>query len=561
MSPQAEAAAADPPTYHEAPPHHPHLTTQTDGVVLASEADAELLAKMGYKQELKRNFTTIEVFGIAFSIMGLLPSIASTLAFSLPAGPGGMVWSWFLASGCIFVVGLSNGRFRQYWWTHYFSSPKTRNYLCFLVGYSNSLGLIGGLCSIDYGNPLFLRRLIVIANDGEWTPSSGLIYVVFMICVITHGVLASTLSKVMGRLQSFSVFMNIALILATIIALPIGRSGGRNDGGFIFSTVQNLTTWPTGWAFMLAWLSPIWTIGAFDSCVMSEEASNAAKAVPMGILMSIGMCWLLGFVIVVVLAACVDPDLSSVLGSSFGQPMAQIYYDAVGKSGAIGFMTLVFIVQYLMGLSIVVAASRQMWAFSRDGALPFSSFFRPISKTFGFIPLRTVWGCVLVALVLGLLCLIAPAAASALFSLAVAANNLAWMVPILSRVVWGQHKFTPAAFYTGRFSTPIAWFAIAFLVFGISLAMFPVGGPNPAPDVMNYTVVVNMTVWGGATVYYFLSARKWFTGPKTTLEEVEGVVQHQLTDEQRRELVQEGLVVESDGRTETVTSAAEKKKE
>jgi len=34
----------------------------------------------------------IEVFGIAFSIMGLLPSIASTLSYSIPAGPAGMVW-------------------------------------------------------------------------------------------------------------------------------------------------------------------------------------------------------------------------------------------------------------------------------------------------------------------------------------------------------------------------------------------------------------------------------------------------------------------------------------
>lgn len=31
------------------------------------------------------------------------------------------------------------------------------------------------------------------------------------------------------------------------------------------------------------------------------------------------------------------------------------------------------VVQFFMGLSILVAASRQMWAFSRDGALPFSS--------------------------------------------------------------------------------------------------------------------------------------------------------------------------------------------
>lgn len=138
--------------------HHPDLVLTGDGgEVLASEADAELLAKMGYKQELKRNFSTLEVFGIAFSIMGLLPSIASTLVFSLASGPAGMVWSWFLASGCIFVVGLAMSDLGSamptsgglYWWTHYFSSPGTRNYLCFLVGYSNSLGLIGGLCSIN----------------------------------------------------------------------------------------------------------------------------------------------------------------------------------------------------------------------------------------------------------------------------------------------------------------------------------------------------------------------------------------------------------------------------
>lgn len=61
--------------------------------------------------------------------------------------------------------------------------------------------------------------------------------------------------------------------------------------------------------------------------------------------------------------------------------MAQIYYDALGKQGAMGFVAFLFIVQYLMGLSIVIAASRQMWAFSRDGALPFSPFFRPIVRS------------------------------------------------------------------------------------------------------------------------------------------------------------------------------------
>ncbi|RMZ81788.1 hypothetical protein DV738_g2041, partial [Chaetothyriales sp. CBS 135597] len=494
---------------------------------LTSEEDAAVLAKMGYKQELRRSFSMIEVFGIAFSIMGLLPSMASTLAYSIPAGPVGLVWGWFLASMFIFVVGLAMADLGSamptsgglYWWTHYFASPKYKNPLCFLVGYSNSLGLVGGLCSIDYGFSLMFLSVIVIARDGNWEPSNGIIFVVFLATVACHALIASVLAKIMGKLQTVFVIMNFVLIIATIVALPIGSKHKLNSASFIFTKVDNLTTWPSGWTFMLSWLSPIWTIGAFDSCVhMSEEASNATKAVPYGILMSIGSCWLFGWILTIVIAACMSQDPESILASPFGQPMAQIYYDALGKKGALGMMALLMIVQFLMGVSILVAASRQSWAFSRDGALPFSKFFRPISKTFGYIPLRTTLGCALVAMILGLLCLIGPAAAQALFSLAVAGNNLAWGVPIFARLVWGQDKFSPGPFYTGRFSAPLGWTAIVFLVFGIILSTFPVGGPNPTADTMNYTVVINMVVWGSCLLYYFIDARKWFTGPQSTIE-------------------------------------------
>ncbi|KAL8946051.1 MAG: hypothetical protein Q9222_007502, partial [Ikaeria aurantiellina] len=516
---------------------------------LSSDDDAAALAKLGYKQELRRNFSMIEIFGIAFSIMGLLPSIASTLAYSIPAGPVGMVWGWFLASGFIFIVGLAMADLGSamptsgglYWWTHFFSSPATRNPLSFLVGYSNTLGLVGGLCSIDYGFSLMFLSVIVIARDGNWTPSNGVIYATFLACVLCHATLASIMSKIMGKLQTVFVVMNFILIAATIIALPIGAKNRRNDGHYIFAQTENLTTWPTGWAFMLSWLSPIWTIGAFDSCLhLSEEAKNCVKAVPFGILMSIGSCWFFGFIIVIVLAATINPDLESVTGSKFGQPMAQIYFDAIGKNGTMGLMSLLFIVQFLMGISIIVAASRQFWAFSRDGALPFSSFFRHISQRFGYIPLRAVWGCAFLAAILGLLSLIAPAAAQALFSLAVAGNNLAWGTPIFARVVWGQRKFKPGPFYTGdRFSVPIAWVAIVFLVFGIILSMFPVEGPNPTPESMNYTVVINMAVWGGALAYYFIDARKWFTGPKIT------IASDNLTEEQEVAIREEGLDVKT----------------
>ena len=157
---------------------------------------------------------------------------------------------------------------------------------------------------------------------------------VFLATVSCHALIASTMARVMGKLQTVFVVMNFVLIFATIIALPIGRKHTLNSASYIFTHVDNLTTWPSGWAFMIAWLSPIWTIGAFDSCVhMSEEAANATKAVPYGILMSIGSCWLFGWILCIVIAACIDTNLENVLGSPFGQPMAQIYYDSLGKVG------------------------------------------------------------------------------------------------------------------------------------------------------------------------------------------------------------------------------------
>lgn len=124
------------------------------------------------------------------------------------------------------------------------------------------------------------------------------------------------------------IYANVALVIATVIALPIGKAKNNppvNSGAYIFGHLDNQTTWPTGWAFIIAWLSPIWTIGAFDSCVhMSEEALHAARAVPIGIIGSSGLCGLLGFVSLIIISTVINKDLDAVMNTKFGQPMAQV---------------------------------------------------------------------------------------------------------------------------------------------------------------------------------------------------------------------------------------------
>ncbi|GMF52073.1 unnamed protein product [[Candida] boidinii] len=98
--------------------------------------DVDLLAEIGYKQELKRKFSTFQIFGIAYSIMGLLPSIASVTGTGLASGPAGFVWSWILSSCFILLVGISMSELGSaiptsgglYYWTYYYAPEKIRKF-------------------------------------------------------------------------------------------------------------------------------------------------------------------------------------------------------------------------------------------------------------------------------------------------------------------------------------------------------------------------------------------------------------------------------------------------
>ena len=54
--------------------------------------------------------------------------------------------------------------------------------------------------------------------------------------------------------------------------------------------------WPNGFAFIMSFMAPVWTIAAYDSCVLiSEEATNARTAVPFAIISCVVSGGLLGW--------------------------------------------------------------------------------------------------------------------------------------------------------------------------------------------------------------------------------------------------------------------------
>lgn len=490
--------------------------------------DEKLLAEIGYKQELKRKFSTFQVFGIAYSIMGLLPSISSLTGTGLTAGPAGFLWSWLISALFIFCLGVSMAELASaiptsgglFYWTYYYAPAKYRVIISYVIGLSNSMALCSGLVSIAYGNSEEILAAVYLSKNGDFEINDGRTYAVFAACVLSQAVCTCLSSKNVALLQSISAVSNTGLILLFLIALPIGTKVNRghfNDRHFIFGEVDNFSNWPIGFQFCLSMMTAVWTIGAFDSCVhMSEEAKNASFGVPIGIMSSIAFCGVVGWCIVICTVSCMNPDIKSILGTDSGFPMAQIINDSLGHKWAVAFMSLMAACQWLMGSSILTALSRQVWAFARDDGLPFASIVKVVNKKL-HVPIRAVIFSTIVALIIGCLCLAGDAAANALFSLAVSGNYISWCTPVFLRLTSGDKVFRHGAFYLGnRWSKINGWITCAWGAYIIVLSMFP-SAKTVDKTTMNYTVVISCGVWILSAVYFLVYKYKAYHGPKSNL--------------------------------------------
>lgn len=514
------------------------------------QADAELLATLGYKQEFKREFSSLEVFGIAFSIMGVAPSIASTLLYSLPSGgPISMVWGWLV--GCFFIAftGLALGDLASsmptsgglYYWTYVLSSKKYRRFLCWTVGYANTLSTTSAVASIDWSVAIMILAAVSVGTDGRYVPTDAQTYGVYLGVLLLHALLTSIGTRALARMQTVATVLCGGLAIAICIVLGTTTpSEYRNTASYAFTGWYNETGWSSAGAFFLAFMTPAWTVASYDSCVhISEEASNAAKAVPMGIFFSIVSSGLLGLGIMIALTFNMGTDLAPIINSDYGQPMATIILNSCGKTGFMVIWVFMIIVNFMMGASMNLASSRQIFAFSRDGALPFSGWVYRINS-YTLTPVNSAWWSAACSAVFCLLGLINAVAVGAVFSLSVIGASIAYTIPIVARLL-SPHKFKPGVWYLGDFwSKTVAWISALWLTFICIIVCLPSYIPVTGAADMNYACVVTGATFVFSSAWYYFpkyGGVHWFEGPKSNIddEEVAAIdVAHQLQEEEDR---------------------------
>ena len=122
---------------------------------------------------------------------------------------------------------------------------------------------------------------------------------------------------------------------------------------------------------------------------LSEETTGAARVAPIAIVTAVSTASLLGWFLYIAISFA-TASVPAILATDFPIPAGQLYLNVLGKHGMLAIWSILIVVLYASGAAQGVDASRVIFAFSRDNALPGSAWWKkvhPYTKT----PVNAVW--------------------------------------------------------------------------------------------------------------------------------------------------------------------------
>jgi amino acid permease (GABA permease) len=477
--------------------------------------DEKRLHELGYAQELSRRMSGFSNFAVSFTIISILSGCLTLYGFGMKTGgPVMIVWGWPIVGLLTLVVGLAMAEVCSsyptagglYYWAAKLA-PSNGPAWSWFTGWFNFLGQVAVTAGIDFGAAFFLNAFLDLQFGYAATPGHTIL--LFGIILVLHGLLNTFGVQLVARLNDISVWWHVFGVLIIVGALAF-LPDNHQSASFVFGEFVNNTGWSSGlYVALLGLLLAQYTFTGYDaSAHMTEETHDAARSGPRGIVMSIVVSLAAGWVLLIGLTFAIQDY--SVEGASAAPP-AQIFIDAIGSTGGKLLLLIVIGAQFFCGMSSVTANSRMIYAFSRDGALPFSSFWHRVNKRTR-TPTNAVWLAAAGAFVLGLPYLWNATAYYAVTSIAVIGLYIAYVLPTFLRLRKGE-EFVRGPWHLGRWSRPVGTVAVVWVCVITVLFMLPQASPVTR-DSFNYAPVAVLVVLGFAGIWWLVSARNWFTGPK-----------------------------------------------
>jgi amino acid permease (GABA permease) len=489
------------------------------------DGDAAVLAELGYKQELHRGMSGFSNFAVSFSIISILTGCVTSYAIALTSGgPAAINIGWPLAGAFVLCVALAMAEVCSkyptagglYFWAGRLAKKNKREWAWF-VGWYNFLGEVAVTAAIDYGGAVTMMAFANLTWGIE--PTAAGTFGLFVVLIVVHGLLNTFGVKLVSFLSNVSAWWHIlgaAVIVGALWIMPTSHQ----SAAWTFTAWHNQTGWSfSPYVFCMGLLMAQYTYTGYDaSAHVAEETKNASSAAPRGIVMSVLISIIGGWVLLYSITAAIqngsDAGLRDLAGTSTGLPVAQIFLDALNNPTVAKFLLfLVCGAQFFCGMASVTANSRMSYAFSRDNAIPGSRLWAKVNPRVG-TPTNSIWLCVGAAILLAAPALFNYTAYLAVTSIAVIGLYIAYVTPVLLRRL--DKNFKPGPWNLGKWSPVIGWIAVVWVVFIVVLFVLPPVYPITL-DTFNYAPIAVVVVAALAGILWLTRGRKHFM----TAEEAE----------------------------------------
>jgi amino acid transporter len=509
-------------------------------------ADEKRLAELGYKQELRRGWSSFSNFAISFSIICVLAGCFTTYgqAFNF-GGPIDISIGWPLISVLILTVAFSMSELASSMPTaggiYYWASKLGGAGWGWFTGWFNLIGLVAVTASVDYIAATFVQSLLSLfkvnfifnftSTNVKYNAHVAMaLFVIILIAGLLVNVFWNRLLTLFNGVAVWWNVLGVAVIVVILIVVPSHHaslsyvfSSRVNNSGFSGGSTSHGMYW--WYVLPIGFLLTMYTITGYDaSAHVSEETHGAADAAAKGVWKSVFYSAVVGYV--VLLALTFAATKTGATGESTTSTVLPILLAALSVLGAKAVIFISVIGQLFCGIACMTSGSRMCFAFSRDGAVPGHNLWRRLGSN------RTPTWSVLFIAVFAFIITIpayfpdsagAPVAFLAVTSVSVIGLYIAYTIPVFLRWRAGS-KFEPGPWTLGNKykwvnMIAVVWVGICVIIF--CLPFYPSGVPGNSAFTwtnVNYAPLVVVFVMLVVTIWYFGWANKTFKGPVRTID-------------------------------------------
>jgi amino acid transporter len=515
----------------------------------ALDADEQLLADLGYKQQLNRAWSGFSNFAISFSIISILAGCFTTYGQAWTnGGPIAISIGWPLISIPILIIGFSLAELVSkyptsggiYWFAGKLGGPAWAWY----TGWFNMIGLVAVVASVQYACATFLNALLGLygvdlgfMNFGDDQHILSETFALFAVILTVTAIINIFRTHLLAVINNISVWWHVAGV-AVIIAILILVPDEHQSFSFVFGHRINNSGFSAHmyWFYVLplGFLLTQYTITGFDaSAHLSEETHEASRGAARGVWQSIFYSALIGWILLLAITFAAKNVDAINGGETFGAGSSLEVLNAALTTSAFKAVLLISTIgQLFCGLACLTSASRMCFAFSRDRGFGQNASKGLAKVNNDGVPFNAVIAMALAALLITLPALKGnsagdpfPWAFFAVVSITVIGLYIAYAIPIYLRWRMGDAFEASPVWNLGKkykWMNPIAFIWVGIVTIIFCLPFVPTAVPFASDfdwETFNYAPLTVGVLLLLTTIAWFASARKHFTGQHRTIDE------------------------------------------